>query len=62
MIKAGTNYDLSQMHAEILITQPQFLETYKRFFLNSILRYRVESQEFTRHYLSELIDMCESGE
>lgn len=62
MIKPGTDYDLSQSHAEILITQPQFLEAYKRFYLSSILRYRVESQHFTQRYLDELIAMCESND
>lgn len=62
MIKAGTNYDLSQSHAEILITQPQFLEAYKRFYLNSTLRYHVESAQYSMEYLNKLIAMCENSE
>lgn len=58
IIKAGTDYDMSARHAEILITQPEMLKVFKRFFMESTLRYRVESAEDSAAEIDRLISLC----
>lgn len=62
LIKPGTDYGLEQSHTEILITQKEFLNVYKRFFTESILGYRVETEAVTRIFLDKLISRCLTGE
>ncbi len=55
-IKPGTDYDWSRSHAEILVTQPEFLQVFQHFFTDSILRCRVEKQSVTIDFLDALIE------
>lgn len=59
IIKAGADYNLSSHHAEILITQPDMLKAFKRFFMESTLRYRVDSEEESAAEIDRLIAFCE---
>ena len=61
IIKAGTNYDLSAAHSEIMVTQPEFLRIYRNFFLHSILPYNVQPEYKTRKILMEMIEYCQSN-
>lgn len=58
IIKAGTDYDMSARHSEILITQPEMLKVFKCFFMESTLRYRVESAEASAAEIDRLIALC----
>lgn len=60
VIKPDTDYAMEHAHAEILITQPDFLKVFKRFFMESTLRYRAGSREDAASYLDSLISYCEA--
>lgn len=55
VVKAHTDYQLSGSHAEIMISQPAFLQLYQQFFLNSIMRYQTLSEERTLAALREMV-------
>lgn len=59
LIKPGTDYDLTAGHSEALVTQPDFLNVYRTFFLSSILAYSVLSDEETAATLNEMIAYCQ---
>lgn len=58
VVKVGMDYDMSARHDEIMITQPELLKVLKRFFMESILRYRVESEEASAAEIDRLIALC----
>lgn len=58
LIKPGTDYNWLDTHAEILITQPEFLQVYKQFYQESLLMHRVAPEAETRAFLDELISQC----
>lgn len=58
IVKAGTNYDLSSHHSEIIITQPDFLRIYRSFFLHSVLPHSVHPDHKTQTILLQMIDYC----
>ena len=61
IIKAGTNYDLSAAHSEIMVNQPEFLRIYRNFFLHSILPYNVQPEYKTRKILMGMIEYCQGN-
>ena len=58
VVKVGMDYDMSARNDEIRITQPVLLKVLKRFFMESILRYRVESEEASAAEIDRLIALC----
>lgn len=60
-IKAGTDYDLSAGHGEIMVSQPEFLRIYRQFFLHSILPNLVQPEYRTRKILLEMIAYCQNS-
>lgn len=58
VVKPGTDYDWQNAHAEIMITQSEFLKVFRRYFAESTLRYRVESAEASAAAFDEMIDYC----
>lgn len=61
IFKPGSDYSLidSANHAEVLITQPEFLSVFKRFYVESTLRYRVEPQDVAVQELRAMINYCQ---
>lgn len=60
-IKAGTDYDLSAAHSEIMVSQAEFLRIYRQFFLHSILPNYVQPEYKTRKILMEMIEYCQNS-
>lgn len=60
IIEPDTDYAPGKKHAEALITQPEFLKFYKRFFLESTMRYRVGSREDAFRDMDVLIEECKA--
>lgn len=60
ILKSGTDYDMSREHAEIMITQPELLKAFRRFFLESTLRYRVDTEEAAAAEIERMIAFCEA--
>lgn len=58
IIKPGTDYDLQNEHVELMITQPEFIQLYRRFFMESTLRYRVETEEASAREMDRMIAAC----
>lgn len=58
VVKPGTDYDWQDAHAEIMITQSEFLKVFRRFFAESTLRHRVESAEASAAIFDDMIDYC----
>lgn len=59
IIKPGTDYNLQKDHVECLITQTEFISFFRRFFMESTMRYRVETEEASRAELDRMIDFCQ---
>lgn len=62
MTKPQTHYDLSGDHAEALVTQKEFCERYKEFYLRDLLERHVISREETMALMDNLIDMAKKAE
>lgn len=62
MSKPGTHYDLSGDHAEVVITDAEFCEQCRMYFLNDLLARRVRSRQETLSELAKLIEMAQQGE
>ena len=60
--KPFTDYDLSGNHTETLITQKEFCDSYKKYFMQDLLDKRVISQEETLKVLDELIEIAKRSE
>jgi len=60
--KPFTDYDLSGNHTETLITQKEFCECYKQYFVQDLLARQVVSQEETPRILDELIEIAKRSE
>lgn len=60
IIRPDTDYEPGKSHMEVLITQPEFLRFYKRFFLESTMRYRVGSREDAFRDMEILIEECKA--
>lgn len=60
--KPFTHYDLSGDHTETLITQKEFCECYKEYFVKDLLDKRVIGQEETLRTLDELIEIARTCE
>lgn len=58
IIKPGTDYDLNAGHSEAIITQPEFIQMYQDFFMNSVLTYHVLSNQETQALLLDMIAFC----
>ena len=58
MSKPMTHYDLAGDHAEAIITQKEFCERYKSFYVQDLLERCVISQEETLEYMDELIEIA----
>ncbi len=50
-----------QEHSEVFVTQPQLLTIFKRFILESTLRYRVDTEQNAAAFMEELIEECKRG-
>ena len=61
LTKADTDYDFSGMHAEALITQPEFSRKYKEFFLKDLLESKVLSPKETLAAFDELIEIAKDA-
>ena len=61
LTKADTDYDFSSMHAEALITQPEFSRKYKEFFLKDLLESKVLSPKETLAAFDELIEIAKDA-
>lgn len=61
MTKAYTNYDLAGDHAEALITQKEFCERYKEFYVGDLLERHVISREGTTALLDRLIEIARNA-
>lgn len=59
--KPFTHYDLQGDHAETLITQKEFCERYKEYFMEDLLVRHVIGKEETLTVLDELIQMAKSS-
>ncbi|MBR5301211.1 MAG: hypothetical protein IKU38_00060 [Clostridia bacterium] len=62
MTKPYTNYDLASDHTEAIVTEKEFCERYKAFYMNDLLERHVISQEETMALLDELIDIAENAQ
>ena len=60
ILDAQTSFNLAQDHAEILITQSEFLEQYRLYFMQYLLKDSVLSKEQTREFLYECLKYCKS--
>jgi len=60
--KPFTDYDLTGNHTETLITQKEFCESYKKYFVQDLLDKRVITQEETLRMLDELIEIAKQSE
>lgn len=60
ILDAQTSFNLADDHAEILITQEEFLEHYKQYFLKYLIKDSVISPEMTRDFLYECLKYCKS--
>lgn len=60
--KPFTHYDLQGDHAETLITQKEFCERYKEYFMQDLLIRHVISEEETLAVLDELIEMARKSQ
>ena len=60
--KPFTHYDLSGDHTETLITQKEFCECYKKYFVHDLLDKRVIGQEETIKVLDELIEIARNSQ
>ena len=58
IVDAQTSFNLAEGHSEILITQSEFLEQYKAYFLKYLLKDSVLSFEGTRNFLYECLKYC----
>lgn len=61
LTKADMDYDFSGMHAEALITQPEFSRKYKEFFLKDLLESKVLSPKETLAAFDELIEIAKDA-
>ena len=61
MTKPYTHYDLAGDHAEAIITQREFCERYKDFYIKDLLERHVISQEETLEVMDELIRIAENA-
>lgn len=59
--KPFTHYDLFGDHAETLITQKEFCECYKNYFVQDLLDKRVLGQEETLGILDNLIEIAQNS-
>lgn len=57
LLDAYTGYDLQMDHSEAVITQPLFMQRFKRFFMDDVLGRRVYSQKETMEILERLMQM-----
>ena len=60
MLQPYTHYDLAAGHAEVLITQREFCQKYKEFFVRDLLERQVLPKEKTLGLLDHLIDIAQS--
>lgn len=60
MTKPLTHYDLSGDHAEAVITQKEFCERYREYYIHDLLERRVISKEETLALMDRLIGMAAS--
>ena len=61
ILDAQTSFNLAKDHAEILITQNEFLEQYRLYFTQYLLKDSVLSKEQTREFLYECLKYCKSA-
>ena len=61
MTKPQTNYDLAADHAEALVTQKEFCQRYKEFYVEYLLVRHVMSKEETLALMDELIEIAASA-
>ena len=59
MLQPYTRYDLAAGHSEVLITQREFCQKYKEFFVRDLLERHVLSQEETLGVMDHLIGIAE---
>ena len=60
--KPYTNYDLSGDHTETLITQKEFCECYRNYFMQELLTKWVVSEQETLRVLDELIETARTSQ
>ncbi|MBQ4265123.1 MAG: hypothetical protein IJB85_06390 [Clostridia bacterium] len=58
LTKPYTHYNLADDHAEAVLTQPEFCECYKEFFVKDLLAKHVVSREETLHIMDQLIEIA----
>lgn len=59
IIRAGKDYSAADAHEEALITEPELIMVFKRFIMESTLRYRVGAREDAAAFFEALIAECE---
>lgn len=60
IIQPQSPYEDGTAIHEVLITQPELLKVFKRFIIESTLRYRVDTPQSAAAFLEQLIAECES--
>lgn len=58
MTKPYTHYNLAGDHAETIITQKEFCERYKEFYVEDLLKRHVVSAQETLEYMNKLIEIA----
>lgn len=59
LIIPGTDYHDANSHAEVLITHEELLEVFRRFYVESTLRYRVETEADSIQEIDRMIAYCQ---
>ena len=62
LTKADTDFNLSNSHAETLVTQREFCQKYKEFYMKDLLVSKVLSAEETTAVFGELIEAAKGSE
>lgn len=61
VIKPGADYHLDGNHVETMIVQEEFQDIFKKFFMESVVRFHTYSQEETASMLREMRSWCLVG-
>jgi len=59
IIKPGTDYNLEQGHEETLICQAEFMNIFRLFYNESILRFHVLPEDASKDILKEMLAWCQ---
>ena len=62
LTKADTDFNLNGSHKETLVSQSEFCQKFKEFFVKDLLASKVLSAEETTAVFDELIEAAKSSE